>query len=62
MIKHTKEKAPSPVLQKQAKIKLLPYQNSKIIALPEQNASKKEKQMPLFYNKPIYKGKKHELF
>jgi len=48
------------ILQKQAKIQLL-ARSSKVTSLPENDTSKKEKPMPLFHNKPIYKGKKHDL-
>jgi hypothetical protein len=57
-----KQKTPSPMVNKQVNIKLLPYHSRDRIVLPESNNSKKKMQIPLFYNGPIYRGKKHELF
>ena len=60
MIDH-KKKGTAPITQQeQATVKLLPYQRKKTAILPEQDGSKKKRPMPLFYNKPIYKGKKHD--
>jgi len=50
------------MVNKQVNIKLLPYHSRDRIVLPESNNSKKKMQIPLFYNGPIYRGKKHELF
>jgi len=60
MINHRKQGTPSITQQKQATVKLLPYKKNKTTILPEQDGSKKKRPMPLFYNKPIYKGKKHD--
>jgi hypothetical protein len=61
MINHDKQKALTAMLKKQMHIKLLVYYG-KATSLPDSSGSRTKKQIPLFYDKPIYKSKKHELF
>jgi hypothetical protein len=60
MIDHKKQKDLTSIMRKQMHTRLLSY-HSKTTPFPGSNGATKEKQMPLFYDKPIYKGKKHEL-
>jgi hypothetical protein len=60
MVNRKKQKDLISILRKQMHTRLLSY-HSKTTPSAGSNGEAKEKQMPLFYNKPIYKGKKHEL-
>lgn len=62
MVMKNQKKLDTPLLthQEQVTVKLLPYQRDKTTISPEQNASQKKKETPLFYNKPIYRVKKHD--
>jgi len=61
MIHDNKQKALTAILKKQMHIRLLAY-HSKITPSAGNNGLTTEKQVALFYEKPIYKGRKHELF
>lgn len=61
MVNNKKQEALTAILRKQMHIKLLVY-HSKPTSSPGNKGLTTEKQIPLFYDKPIYKSKKHELF
>jgi hypothetical protein len=42
--------------------KLLSYKSSKSNPPADENASQAKKKTPLFYERPIHKARKHELF
>jgi len=62
MVKKKQQKSALLAALKEVKIKLLPYKGNNSIQSLEQKVSKEKAEMPLFDNRPIHKGKKHEFF